>query len=319
MALVVMLDPSTPERLDRVRPFLPEGWEISTAASRSPADQAAALMGASYAITGDVPVTAPMMAVPGLRGVHKWGVGYDNIDLDAARTNGVRVFRTTGSNAVNVAETTLGLILALGRNLVRGDAGIREGKWRKGELSPSSRTLSGKTVGIVGLGYIGKALARLLGPFGCTILYTKRSPLPAEEEAELSVRYVPLETLLAESDVVTLNCELNDSTRNLIRAETLALMKKDAFLVNLARGGVMVEADLSEAIKADRLGGAAVDVFATEPIEAGNPLLGLDRVILTPHVGAISADSFAPVMTRMMANLLAVEEGRPPRDIDILV
>lgn len=318
MTLVVMLDPGGKQRMDRVRPYLPAGWDVAVAASRSPEDQEAALQGADFAITGDVPVTAPMFATPGLKAVHKWGVGYDNIDLDAARKNGVRVLRTTGSNAVAVAETTLGLILGLGRNLVRGHVGIERGEWRKGEVAPSSMTLSGKTVGIVGFGYIGKALARLLGGFGCTILYNKRTPLTAAEEAELGVRFAPLDTLLGAADVVTLNLELNASTRNLIDARAIALMKPDAILVNAARGGVVVEADLAEALRAGHLRGAATDVFETEPITPDNPLIGIDRVILTPHVGALSGDVSRSV-TRMMENFQAIEAGRAPREIDILV
>lgn len=319
MVRLVMLDPMTPARLDRIRPFLPEGWELATAASRAAGDQIAALSGATFGITGDVPVTPEMMATHGLRAIHKWGVGYDNIDLDAARRYGVRVLRTTGSNAVTVAETTLGLILALNRNLVRGHVGILGGEWRKGELSPTSMRLSGKTVGIVGMGYIGKALARLLSGFGCTILYTKRTPLSAAEEAEAGVRFASLEELLRSADVVTLNCELNASTRNLIDRRTLALMKPDALLVNAARGGVMVEADVAEAIREGRLRGAGVDVFEFEPVSADNPLVGLDRVITTPHIGAVSADGFAPSITRMIGNLHAIARGEDPNPIDVLV
>ena len=316
---VVMLDPAAPDRLDRIRPFLPEGWEISTAASREPGDQVAALSGAAFGITGDVPVTREMMALQELRAIHKWGVGYDNIDLEAARQHGVRVLRTTGSNAVAVAETTLGLILALNRNIVRGHVGILDGKWRKGELSPTSMRLSGKTVGIIGMGYIGKALARLLRGFGCTILYTKRARLTAEEETEAGVRFAPIEELLRTADVVTLNCELNASTHNLINRETLALMKPDALLVNAARGGIMVEEDVAEAVREGRLRGVGVDVFAVEPVPSGNPLIGLDRVITTPHVGAISADSFVPSITRMIGNLHAIARGKDPNPIDVLV
>lgn len=316
---VVMLDPAAPDRLDRIRPFLPEGWEISTAASREPGDQVAALSGAAFGITGDVPVTREMMALQELRAIHKWGVGYDNIDLEAARQHGVRVLRTTGSNAVAVAETTLGLILALNRNIVRGHVGILDGNWRKGELSPTSMRLSGKTVGIIGMGYIGKALARLLRGFGCTILYTKRTRLTAEEETEAGVRFASIEELLQTADVVTLNCELNASTRNLINRETLALMKPDALLVNAARGGIMVEEDVAEAVREGRLRGVGVDVFAVEPVPPGNPLIGLDRVITTPHVGAISADSFVPSITRMIGNLHAIARGKDPNPIDVLV
>lgn len=318
MTKLVMLDPAQPERLERIRPFLPPDWTLDTAASRSADDQIAALEGASFAITGDVPVTAAMMAVPGLRAVHKWGVGYDNIDLGAAQALGVRVLRTTGSNAVAVAETTLALILAVNRNIQRGHAGIAGGAWRKSELSPTSWKLSGKTVGIVGMGHIGQALARLLAGFGCTILYSKRTPLTAEEERDLSLTFAPLEELLATADVVSLNCELNASTRDLIDAERLAVMKPDAILVNAARGGVLVEEALADAIRANRLRGAGVDVFAVEPITPDNPLIGLDRVILTPHIGAVSADSFAPTMERMIGNLRALDEGRSPRDGDIV-
>jgi phosphoglycerate dehydrogenase-like enzyme len=319
MTRVVILDPLAPDRLDAMRPYLPDGWTITTAASRMAEDQMNALRGARFAITGDVPITADMMGLQRLRAVHKWGVGYDNIDLDAARLHGVRVLRTTGSNAVAVAETTLGLILALNRNIVRGHVGIARGEWRKGELSASSATLSGKTVGIVGMGHIGKALARLLRGFGCEILYSKRSPLSPPEEAELCARFAPLDDLLARSDVVTLNCELNASTRRLIDRQKLALMKPDAILVNAARGGVMVEADLAEALAAGRLRGAAVDVFETEPVPPENPLIGLDRAVLTPHLGAITSGSLSGSFARMIANLHALHEGREPNEIDLLV
>lgn len=319
MTRIVLLDPANPERLDRLRPLMPEGWLLETPASRDPQDQLAALHGATFAITGDMPVTAAMMATPGLQAVHKWGVGYDAIDLDAARRHGVRVFRTTGSNAVAVAETALGLILAVNRNILRGHAGILSGRWPKGAVAPSSTTLSGRTVGIVGMGHVGKALTRLLRGFGCRILYTKRNPLPATEEADLNARFAPLDDLLAASDVVTLNCELNDSTRNLIDSRRLALMKPDAILVNVARGGVLIEADLARAIRAGRLRGAGIDVFSVEPITPDNPLLGLDCVVLTPHLAALDAGGFAPSVTRMVQNLLAVQNGTPPRPIDVLV
>jgi phosphoglycerate dehydrogenase-like enzyme len=319
MTKLVMLDPTNQDRLNRLKVFLPEGWDITTTVSRQPEDQIAGLMGADFAITGDVPVTADMFAVTGLKAVHKWGVGYDNIDLDAARTHSVRVLRTTGSNAIAVAETTLGLILSVNRNLARGHVGIAEGKWRKGELSVTSMRLSGRTVGIIGMGYIGSALARLLRGFDCTVLYSKRTPLSPQEEAEIGAKFTPLDELLKVSDVISLNCDLNDSTRNLIDAGALAKMQPDAILVNAARGGILVEADLAQAIAAGRLRGAGIDVFSVEPIAPDNPLIGLDRVLLTPHIGAISADSFTPTVTRMIANLRAVETGNPPKDIDILV
>lgn len=315
---LVVLDPMTPARLARFNEFLPKGWTIATAAGRGPDEQRAVMAGAQFVITGDLPVTADMMASPGLLAVHKWGVGYDGIDLDAARANGVRVLRTTGSNAVAVAESTLGLILAVNRNLVRGHVGIMQGQWLKGVLSATSMRLSGSTVGIIGFGHIGQALARLLRGFDCRILYNKRSPLGRADEAAIGARFAPLDDLLRQSDVVTLNCELNPSTRNLIDAGRLALMKPDAILINAARGGVMVEADLADALRQGRLRGAGVDVFAAEPLPAESPLRGLDQVVLTPHVGAISADSFAPGVTRMIRNLAQIVAGQEPDPIDVI-
>lgn len=126
--------------------------------------------------------------------------------------------------------------------------------------------------------------------------------------------------MLAEADVVTLNCELNESTRDLIDRDKIALMKPDAILVNAARGGVLVEADLAAAIREGRLRGSGIDVFSVEPIRDDNPLLGLDRVVLTPHIAAISSDGFPASVQRMIENFLAVIDGRPfPRDNDILV
>lgn len=319
MIRLVMLDQADKARLDRIRPLLPSDWQLDSTASNDPADRLAALQGARLAITGDAPVTAAMMAVPGLRAVHKWGVGFDGIDLDAARRHGVRVMRTTGANSVAVAETTLGLILAVNRNIARGHLAIHRGDWPKAALGPSSATLSGRVVGIVGMGYIGQALARLLRGFGCKILYTKRTPLTAAEEAELGACFAPLSELLAASDVVTLNCELNDSTRNLIDRQRLSLMKPDAILINAARGGVLVEADLADAIRNGHLRGAGIDVFSVEPIRPDNPLLGLDRVVLTPHLAALSADGFAIGIQRMVANFQAILSGQDPRPEDVLV
>lgn len=314
---LAMLDPTTEARLDRIRPFAPD-WQVIAATSRAREDQLAALQGADFAITGDVPVDAAMMAVPGLKAVHKWGVGYDNIDLTAARAHGVRVLRTTGSNAVTVAETTLGLILAVSRNIGPGQLGIARGAWLKDTLAPTSIRLSGRVVGIIGLGHIGQALARLLTGFGCEVIYAKRTPLSPDQEAALNVRHAALPDLLARADVVTLNTELNETTRDMINRDTLALMKPGAILVNAARGGVVVEEDLAEALRTGHLRGAGVDVFAVEPITPDNPLLDLPNVVLTPHIGAVSGDSFAPSVTRMIANLRAIAEGEAPPELDVL-
>lgn len=318
MIRLVILDPIPSERLDRFNAFLPEDWSLDTATSRAPQDQMRALQGADFAIVADVPVTADMMSTPGLRAVHKWGVGYDSIDCEAASVHGVRVLRTTGSNAVAVAETALGLILALNRNLVRGHVAVAEGHWPKAELASTSMRLSGKTVGIVGLGHVGTALSRLLSGFGCQLFYNCRTPRSSSVETALNARYASFEELLAKSDVVSLNCALTEETRGLINRRTLALMKPSALLVNTARGGVVVEADLAEVLHSGHLRGAASDVFSREPVESGNPLIGLETAINTPHIAAVSADGFAPTVTRMVNNLSMLLAGVEPPEIDVV-
>ncbi|GBQ94145.1 NAD-binding D-isomer specific 2-hydroxyacid dehydrogenase [Acetobacter nitrogenifigens DSM 23921 = NBRC 105050] len=319
---LVILDPMPEAGLARFSLYVPEGFTLATSRSRSAEDQLAAIADADFAITGDVPVTADMIragAAARLKAVQKWGVGYDNIDLEAARQRGVRVMRTTGSNAVAVAETALGLILSLGRNIVSGHVGLHEGRWLKGALGGTSRQLTGKTVGLIGLGYIGKQLARFLRGFSCTVLYYKRTPLSPVEERELGVRYAPLDEVIATSDIISLHCALSKETEGLIDKTAIERMKEGAFVVNTARGGLVVEDDLAEAVRSGRLGGAAVDVYSVEPIGPDHPFLEVDRMIVTPHIGAMSADAYAGNVERMLHNILCVAEGREPPELDVLV
>lgn len=318
---IALLDPTSPERLARIAAFLPEGMEIATAASRDPADQMGTAHGATYIISGDLPVQAEMLRAGAgtLKAVHKWGVGYDRIDCNTAAELGIRVLRTTGSNAAAVAETALAMMLALQRNILRGHMAVIAGGWPKGELGASSLLLSGKTVGIIGFGHIGKHLARLLAPFGCRVLYNKRTPLDSREEQGLGARYAPLDDLLAKSDIVSLHCDLNDQSRDMIDAAALARMRPGSLLINLARGGVVVEDALADALERGHLRGAALDVFATEPVERGNRLVGMPQVIVTPHLGAMAADNFDQTVQRMIDNLMAIHRGDEPPALDVIV
>ena len=180
-------------------------------------------------------------------------------------------------------------------------------------------TLSGKTVGIVGFGAIGQRLARLLSGFGCTLLYSKRTPLSAVEEAALGARHAALDELLAASDVVTLHCPLTPQTAGLIDAAALARMKRTAVLVNVARGGVVVENDLVAALRAGTLHAAAMDVFDIEPLPADSPLIGLDNLVLTPHLAAVTADTFAPTVLQMFGNIQRFARGEPLPSSDVVV
>ncbi|MEZ5739325.1 MAG: NAD(P)-dependent oxidoreductase [Burkholderiaceae bacterium] len=216
-ARVVVLDPIAESTADRLRALLPAGFELACATARGDAHLMQLIADADFAIAGQVPVSADVLrAGTRLRLLHKWGVGVDNIDVAAARSLGIMVARTSGSNAQPVAEFTLGLMLAALRNLAFGHAELQKGCWRGSALPAEPLLLSGKTVGLVGLGAIGQRVARLLRGFDCQVLYYKRTPLPAGEQTSLGVAYRPLAELLAQADVVSLHCPLTDDTRGLI-------------------------------------------------------------------------------------------------------
>jgi len=317
---ILFIDPLTPSRMEALGALAFEGFTLATTTGRDEATQLAAVADADFLISGDLPITRAMLqAGTRLKGVHKWGVGIDNFDLDAARDHGVRVMRTTGSNAIPVAETALALIMATSRGILAGHQGMQRGEWLKGAVGVNCFMLTGKTVGLVGLGAIAKSLARILSGFGCRVLYTKPTPIPEDEARALHVEHVDLDTLLRESDIVSLHCALTPQTRGLIAAPQLAAMKRTAILINVARGGVVVEADLVDALRAGTIRAAGVDVFETEPADPANPLLHLPNCVCTPHIGAAAADNFAKTVTRMFTNIACVARGEEVAALDLVV
>ncbi len=315
---IVILDPINDVTAERLRAQLPPGLVLKCATSREEAHQQEIIAEADYAISGLIAVPASTLrAAKKLKLLHKWGVGTDNFDLTTADELGIPVARTTGSNAIPVAEFTIGLIIAALRNLTAGHAELMKGNWHSGQFSTDSFMLSGKTVGIIGFGAIGQTLARLLSGFGCTILYYKPNRLPEEDERRLGAIYTNLEVLLAMSDVVSLHCPLTPETTGLIDRTALRKMKKTAILVNVARGGVVIEEDLVDALRMGEIHAAAMDVFDTEPLPADHALLKLENVVVTPHIAAIAADNFEKTVRQMFGNIQCVMEGRPipPRDV----
>jgi phosphoglycerate dehydrogenase-like enzyme len=186
-------------------------------------------------------------------------------------------------------------------------------------LPSDTYMLSGKTVGIVGFGAIGRTVVRLLQGFGCRVLYTTPRPLSPADAAALGVTHADLPTLLAESDVVCLHCPLTDQTRGMIDRTALSAMKTTAILVNVARGGVVVEADLVWALQTGVIHGAATDVFETEPVDPANPLLSLTNVVLTPHIAAGASDNFANTIGQMFRNIACVARGEAVPASDLVV
>ena len=232
-----------------------------------------------------------------LRVVGRLGVGLDNIDLAACAARGIEVIPATGANALAVAEYVVACAFVLLRGAYLGTAATAAGEWPRGALS-QGRELHGRTLGVVGFGSIGRATARLGRAVGMTAIgYDPNlaDSAPMWKEEHTAPRR--FDDLLREADVVSLHVPLTPATRGLIDAAKLALMKRDAILVNTARGGVVKEGDVAVALRSGRLGGAAIDVFETEPLRAGSPLAGCPNLVLTPHIAGVTRESNVRVST----------------------
>lgn len=317
---IVVLDPLTEQTAEKLRALLPPGFMLTHGRARDEAHLQEIIAEADYAITGQIGVSAAVLgAGKRLRLLHKWGVGVDNLDLGAARALGIQVARTAGSNAVPVAELTVALMIACLRDLVPAAAGLSAGHWLGGNYARPALLLSGKTVGLVGFGAIGQTVARLLAGFGCPVLYAKPTRVDPALEARLNARHVPLPDLLAQSDVVSLHCPLTPQTAGLIGRAELSLMKATAVLVNVARGGVVVEPDLVWALANKVIKSAAMDVFETEPLPPDSPLLQVDGLTVTPHIAASSVETFDSTVRQMFANIGLVSRGEPIPERDVVV
>ncbi len=224
----------------------------------------------------------------GCKIIARVGVGLDNIDLDAAKAKDIRVINAAEGAMNAVAELVLGLMLSLARKIAYADRGVRDGKWLKKESKGTE--LRGKYLGVVGVGNIGKRLGRLAKGLNMNIIGYDVIPIDEEFSKEVGLMKADLNTLLQSSDYVSIHVPLLDSTRHLINAEKIGIMKDTASIINTSRGGVVDEDALYDALKSGRLGGAALDVFEKEPA-TGHKLAELDNVILTPHMGAQTRES----------------------------
>lgn len=234
------------------------------------------------------------------------GVGLDNIDQDAATAKDIRVINAVEGAMNAVAELVMASMLSLARRVPRGDRAMREGRWLKKELKGTE--LRGKYLGIVGVGNIGKRLGRLARAFNMNIIGYDVIPIDPEFSSEVGLMKADLDTLLQSSDYVSLHVPLLDSTRHMINAERISKMKKTACIINTSRGGTIDEDALYEALKEGRLGGAALDVFEEEPA-VGTPLAQLDNVVLTPHIGAQTAEAQALAANVIAEKIVQIERG----------
>jgi phosphoglycerate dehydrogenase-like enzyme len=231
-----------------------------------------------------------------------WGTGTDNVDLAAAARHGVTVTNTPGVSAISIAEHCMALMLSVARRIPRTDAEIRQGHWPRGE----GAQMCGKTLGIVGLGAIGRRFAQLGAAIGMRIIAWTLHPNPA-----LGFELVPLEQLYRSSDVISLHVRLSAETRNLVGEREFAMMKRSAILINTARGPVANEAALIEALSAGRIAGAGLDVFDVEPLPAGHPLTQLSNVVLTAHSAGVTPEALEAGLQMAVDNVFHFLAGHP--------
>ncbi len=257
------------------------------------------------------PVTeASLAGVDRLAVLARHGVGLDFVDVHACTERGIAITITPGGVTGPMASAAVTLVLALSHRLRERDRALHDAEWGGGRFVPAGIGLKGRTLGLIGYGRIGREVARLLAPWQMRVIVSQRTPV-----SEDGVSYVPLEPLLAEADVVVVACPLTAETRGLLSAERLALMKPTAFLVNVARGAIVDQAALVDALRAERLAGAGVDVVDPEPLPADDPLLALPNVVGAPHSLGYTDELVRGCIDEACNALLAVAAGRVPADI----
>jgi D-3-phosphoglycerate dehydrogenase len=294
--------------------ILRKNTELRMASALDPATLQREVVDADALIirTGGV-VDAALLDCGGkLRVVGRHGVGYDQIDVDAATARGIQVVYTPGANTQSVAEHVFAMLIGLSRHFPRMSAGLLAGNYHI-RTSMTGREIAGKTLGIIGFGRIGRRVGEIgHRGFDMKVLYHDIVPAPEEVEARSNARRTSLEEVLKTSEYVTLHVPLDASTRRLINRDTLALMRRDAILINTCRGPVVDEEAVKAALDAHRLWGYAADVFTVEPPPKDHPLIGRDDVIVTPHSAAQTEEGLRTMAVTIATDVVGVLRGEPP-------
>lgn len=313
------------ERVKKYGPNIPMPEELDVVVverGTSDADILALASDADFIMADAIsPVSETLIAsMPNLKLIHSEGVAVNAIDLDAAKAHGVPVCNNAGVNAAAVAEQTILLMLASLRQLVVGDTQVRQAKqiqMKERLMVEGVRELGDCTIGFIGFGAIAQATALRLANWGCTMLYNKRHPLDASQEAELNVRFASQDEIVEACDIVSIHVPVTPETEGLVNRDFLSKMKPDAILINTARGEVIDQEALAWALETSEIAGAGLDVLSPEPVQLDNPLLNLsaavaDKLVLSPHIGGITEGMFFRAYEGVWNNVARVMNGEEP-------
>ena len=307
---------------DQTRAVAPDNFELHFAESYDEDHQIEIAQVCDFIVCGTAPISRRLLnAAPNIKFIQKWGIGFDKVDLDAVREHSLGLCNTAGANSSVVAEHTLLLMLAVYRHLLEIDTRLRKGEWLdiKIMLRNNALQMRGKTIGILGFGNIGRAVAQRLTGFETNVIYYDISRATEEIERKLKSRYVSLECLFKESDILTIHTPLDESTRNIVDANSISQMKNTAIIINCARGGVLNEKALFNAIEAGNIRGAGIDVWEPEPTEPENPLFSLDKVVVTPHAAGSAFDNVGNVSKHCFENIQLFLDGKKLPDADVII
>ena len=317
---IAFLTPMAKVTLEAVRKLMPVNCTIAFAQTSTKAEQiklladADVVMIAGTFIEGDV-----IRQAPRLKMIQKWGIGVDKIDLIAAKERKVLVSITSGATSIPVAEHTLLLMLAVSRRLPLAHRSLGQGQWMAADLRTVCTKLDGKTIGLFGFGGIAQQVAKRLKGFDVEVLYHSRTRVASEIEDRLQARYVDFDTLVANSDILSLHAPLSEQTYHRFNADTFAKMKRGAILINTARGELIDEPALIQALQQGQLSGAGLDTIEAEPPRADNPLFQMDQVVVTPHAAGGVYDNLPNLVGHMFRNIELFQRGLPIPEADLVV
>lgn len=298
--------------IEVIKSVTPKPFKLITLKERSQEEIIRKIPCADYLLVGGrLKIDKKVLeAASKLKMIQRTGVGLDSLDLKEINKRNIAVYVNHGVNSKSVSEHTILLILSVLRNVTQSNYLLKSGKWVKHDLGIQNNDLHKKTIGLIGLGNIGKEVAKRLKGFEVNILYNKRNRLTENDEEKLGVQFVPIETMLKNSDIISLHCPLNIHTEKMIGSKEFSQMKNNAIIINTSRGKLIDEKALIIALKSKAIKGAGLDVFEHEPLDRKNELINMDNVIITPHIGGITHEAFGNMMKSAFKNIKLFEEGK---------